>query len=326
MAPFPHPELPVGAFLAAFLVLFPLPWHWRARNIATIAIMLWLFVINVVNAVNSIVWAGNIIIRIPVWCDITTKIYIGASYALPAATTCICKHLELVSSSRNARLDHRDRVRRMIFDSCMCFGLPVVFMILHYVVQGHRFDIIENIGCQPAIYNSIAAIFILYFPPLLLSTITLIYAAMALTHFIRRRIDFGKHLQNNGSALTSNRYIRLIAMSVVEMVLGTSINAFNVYSNVSVGLRPYTSWADVHSNFSRIGQWPSVFLTPSIRRDEMVIWWALPVSSYIFFLFFGLGEEAFKEYGKVIRWVRRVVLRRKVSEKPSSSMRATSRR
>ena len=63
-------SLPVVAFLAAFLVIIPLPWHWRARNVGTLAIMVWLFIMNVVYGVNTIVWAGNVDDPAPIWCDI----------------------------------------------------------------------------------------------------------------------------------------------------------------------------------------------------------------------------------------------------------------
>lgn len=66
-----HAELPVAAFVAAGLVLVPLPWHWRARNIATVSITIWLFVSNIVYAINSIIWAGNVAASALVWCDIS---------------------------------------------------------------------------------------------------------------------------------------------------------------------------------------------------------------------------------------------------------------
>jgi hypothetical protein len=62
--------LPVVAFLAAALVLVPLPWHWRARNVGTLAIIAWLFVINMIYGINTIVWAGNVSNPVPLWCDI----------------------------------------------------------------------------------------------------------------------------------------------------------------------------------------------------------------------------------------------------------------
>lgn len=66
-----HTELPVAAFIAAGLVLVPLPWHWRARNIATVSIIVWLFVSNIIYAINSIIWAGNVAASALVWCDIS---------------------------------------------------------------------------------------------------------------------------------------------------------------------------------------------------------------------------------------------------------------
>jgi hypothetical protein len=63
-------ELPIGAFIAATIVLIPLPWHWRARNIATLSIIAWLFISNVVYGVNSIIWMGNTAKVALIWCDI----------------------------------------------------------------------------------------------------------------------------------------------------------------------------------------------------------------------------------------------------------------
>jgi hypothetical protein len=90
-----HYELPIGAFVAAFLVLIPLPWHWRARNVPTLSIIAWLFVSNIILGVNTIIWADSIDITAVVWCDI------GAFTlnAIPRRTlTC---HSEQVADWRN---------------------------------------------------------------------------------------------------------------------------------------------------------------------------------------------------------------------------------
>ncbi|KIJ64368.1 hypothetical protein HYDPIDRAFT_154822 [Hydnomerulius pinastri MD-312] len=304
-----NPSLPAAAFLAAILVLVPLPWHWRARNIGTLAIMAWLFVLNLIYGINTIVWAGNVNNPVPVWCDITTKIIIGANSALPIATMCVCKHLELVSSNRRVRFDHVDRRRRIIFDSLMCFGLPLIFMALHYVVQGHRYDILENFGCQPTVYFSVPAIFIVYVPPLAFSLATLVYASLALYHFVRRRISFATHLQNSNSTLTTHRYLRLMAMAVTEIVWGTALTSFDLYNNIAPGLRVWDNWADVHSNFSRVDLFATIELPPAFLNAQYLFWWSMPASAFIFFIFFGFGEEARKEYSKVISLFRRHVLR-----------------
>ncbi|KAF9803215.1 hypothetical protein IEO21_09726 [Rhodonia placenta] len=314
--------LSAGAFIAAVLVLIPLPSHWRARNVATLSLIAWLFVVNVIYGVNTSVWNQNAEVRLIVWCDITTKIIIGANSALPACTLCICKHLELIASGRAVRLTHEDKRRRMFFELAMCFGVPMMLMALQYVVQGHRFDIVEDIGCQPATYYSIPAVFIVWFPPLLFSTITLIYASIALLHFFRQRLTFAAHLRDANSSLNTSRYLRLIAMSITEIVWGTSFTALAMYDNISPGLRPWVSWNYVHSNFSRMGQFALVEFTATYIQQLFLFYWAIPASSYIFFLFFGFGEETMKDYSRVLVWVRCRVLRRqeKHDRSPLSSL------
>ncbi len=142
-----HPEFAPIAFIAAFSLLFPLPWHWRARNVATLCIIGWFFVMNIIFAVNAIIWANNVDIVAPVWCDISmcgilrnsfydahsleaTKLVIGANFALPATCLCICMHLEQVSSVRITRIHIQDRRRRQYFEAFMCIGLPIIFMVL----------------------------------------------------------------------------------------------------------------------------------------------------------------------------------------------------
>src|SRR6202034_1426131 len=114
-----YPELAPLGIIAAILVLIPLPRQIRARNVATIAMSLWFFEHCLIAGINAIVWAGNVNDSAPVWCeiseafcdifnrraliqDIRSVSYLrnGVGIALPAATLCICKHLEYLSSGR----------------------------------------------------------------------------------------------------------------------------------------------------------------------------------------------------------------------------------
>ena len=76
-----HLELPIASFISAALCLAPLPWHWRAGTIPTISIAIWLFVVNIVNRVNTIIWAGNFADMATIWCDISAFCFpIDTSY------------------------------------------------------------------------------------------------------------------------------------------------------------------------------------------------------------------------------------------------------
>ncbi|KAI0315013.1 GPCR fungal pheromone mating factor, partial [Amylostereum chailletii] len=297
-------ELPIGAFIAAFVVLIPSSWHWRARSIPTLSMIAWLFLDNLILGINSIIWSGNVKPVVPLWCDIVTRLEHGSTVALPAACLCLCIRLERISSARNATTTQASKSRWMWFDVALCWGLPVVYVGLYYIVQGHRFDIVEDLGCRATFYVSVASLFLVMLPPLVLSVATLIFAAISLVHFFRRRIDFNRHLQKSGSALTTARYFRLMLMSMVLMTWTLTVSSLDVWFSLRRGFRPWTSWADVHSNWLQIGQFPWVFISPSDKAWTIALWWTLPVSAYINAAFFVFGEDAMREYAKWCSWVR----------------------
>nr|UWI70537.1 pheromone receptor B3 [Pleurotus eryngii] len=305
-----HIEFAPIAILAALSLLLPLPWHWRARNIATLSIIVWLFVTNIIYAVGAVVWGDNADIDIPVWCDITTKIIIGTNFALPAACLCICMHLEQVASVRVAYATARDRKRRQIFEALMCFGLPAVFMALHYIVQGHRFDIIEEYGCRPTTYISIPGILIVYVPPLIMAVATLVFAALALRHFLKRRVTFAMHLAASNSALNTSRYLRLMMMALAEMFTSIALTVYTLWVTlIGVPIRSWTTWDDVHSDWLRIDSYYTIAAPPILVKSYYGLWWVIPASTFMFVAFFAFGKEAVDEYKKCLLWVASTIFR-----------------
>ncbi|KAF8981165.1 GPCR fungal pheromone mating factor [Cyathus striatus] len=310
-----HAELPVVSFICALLSLAPLPWHWRAGTVPTISLSIWLFFSNLINGINSIIWSGNVEIVAVVWCDIATKILMGANVALASSIFCLCVHLERVSSVRQVRTTPGQRRRRQIIDCLLCGGFPMIYMALHYIVQGHRFDIVEDFGCRPYTYVSWPSVIIIWIPPLLFSVASLIISGMAFRNFWIRRISFARHLQESSSALTPSKYFRLMSMSLVQMFWGLLVISLNMWFTMKHGLRPWTGWNDVHYNFSRVGLFPTIFLPTQDLAFTFALWWAVPISTLLFFGFFAFGQDAMKEYHACFRWVRRTIFR--VSDKPS---------
>lgn len=70
-----HYELPILAFLAALLVLIPLPFHWRTGNVAILAIIAWAFAVDLVYSINATIWANNASNAFPIWCDVGEELF-----------------------------------------------------------------------------------------------------------------------------------------------------------------------------------------------------------------------------------------------------------
>lgn len=62
---------PFFALFASILVLLPLSWHIRSRNVGTITLSLYLFFGNFDNFVNSTVWWSSTANKAPGFCEIS---------------------------------------------------------------------------------------------------------------------------------------------------------------------------------------------------------------------------------------------------------------
>lgn len=113
------------------------------------------------------------------------------------------------------------------------------------------------------------------------------------------RLVFSSVLQVSSSPMSTNRYMRLIAMAVTLVLWDTALTLITIWANTSDGLRPWISWEHVHSHWDRADAYVWILMSPQFRSLTLLIWWATPVSSIIIFIFLGFGEDALNEYRKV---------------------------
>ncbi|TFY78496.1 hypothetical protein EWM64_g5516 [Hericium alpestre] len=293
-----YPLFPIFAFLGFVAALTPLPWHLEAWNSGTCYYMIWSGIACLNQFVNSVVWHGNALNPSPIWCDISIRITLGATVAIPAASLCINRRLYQIASIRAVSVSRGEKRRAILVDTLICVLFPIIFMVLAYVVQGHRFDIYEDIGCYPVILNTLASYFLVFMWPVVLGSISLVYCALSLRAFARRRAEFSEFLSSN-KTMTVSRYFRLMALATTEMCCTVPLAIFVIVLNVTGGpMEPWISWENVHFAFSRVDQIPAVLW----RIDHMVVVsielsrWLLPVCALLFFGFFGFAAEARRHY------------------------------
>ncbi|PVF96424.1 STE3-like pheromone receptor [Serendipita vermifera] len=301
-------ELPfvMGCAVAMILLLLPAAWHIRSRNSGTIIYIGWSLVGNLIYFVNSIVWAGNLRNPAPVWCDISTKIIVGLTVGLPCASLCIQRRLYLVSRVSSTSSTPEQRRREVMIDIGIGLGVPCLVMTLHYVVQGHRFNILEDYGCWPATYITGLTIPLVFMWPILISLISIPYCIGSYIQFHRRRAEFQKFLASNEPGLNVDRYLRLMALASMEIIIVLPLNLLSIIGNLTnKPLQPWVSWAYVHYNFSRVSYVPRWLLDANKKQAVQftISRWAIPCSGILFFLFFGLSVEARKDYYRVANLV-----------------------
>ncbi|KAJ6536466.1 pheromone A receptor-domain-containing protein [Mycena vulgaris] len=301
--------LTAAPFIASALVLATFPHHWRVKNIATLSIIAWLSVYDLTYGVNAIIWEGNVELRALIWCDIATKVKIGADVGLPGCCLCMARQLNRIAYG--LEMSPRGWSYRAL-DVFLCWGFPVLIMALHYIVQGHRADIVQDLGCTPAIYVSWPSIIILDLSAFIPAILALMYCGVALSKLYRRRVTFRlfRDKMQPETSLSPSRYIRLMIMTTFLGCWNAVLISISLSNEYTTGLQPWTDWVSVHANFSFVGQYSLSNFDSATNRCIYMLWWAVPLSSLAFFAFFGIGQEAMKDYRASADWFSRVVLKR----------------
>ncbi|PPQ96632.1 hypothetical protein CVT26_010672 [Gymnopilus dilepis] len=323
-----YPLFPVFAFFGFFLPLVPLPWHLQALNSGTCFYIFWSSLGCLNQFINSIVWAGNALNPAPAWCEISIRIIMASSVGIPAASLCINRRLYLIASVRGASVTPAQKHRAILIDCLICLLLPLAYVALQYTVQGHRFNILEDIGCYPALYNTVPTFFITNMCPLGLGLISAVYCLMTLRSFSRRRAEFSQFLTSNTS-LTLSRYFRLMALAMTEICATTPLSIFTIWLNATATpIHPWISLADTHFGYSRVEQIPAI-----IWRSQHLVAvgtefsrWVTVVCAFIFFGFFGFASEAKRNYRLAWHWFKRMMAKLGIKARPrallSSKMKA----
>ncbi|KAG8929276.1 a-factor receptor [Tulasnella sp. 419] len=295
-----YPLYPVLASLSLVAGLLPSPWHWKNRNTGTLLFLGWTVIGLVIYGVDSVVWKGSLADKAPAWCDINTKFMVAMSAAQPAASLTINMRLYYISSIKQVTITSRDNRKRAIIDLLIGVGIPLLLMVFHGINQGHRYDIIENVGCYPSVYVTPVALATIFIWPILLSAISLVYAVLAIRSFLRQRKQFNDILQSANTGLTVNRYFRLMALAGTDLVLTLPFALYIFINNCMLGLNPWISWADTHYNFNRVEKFPWGFfkLFPQSLFMINITRYALVANGFLFFLFFGLAGESGVFYKK----------------------------
>ncbi|KAF9555106.1 fungal pheromone STE3G-protein-coupled receptor [Agrocybe pediades] len=309
MADITYPLFPIFAFLGCILPLIPLPWHLQALNSGTCFFIFWSSLACLNQFVNSVVWHNNALNPSPVWCDISIRIMMGASVGIPAASLCIHRRLYQIACIRTAPISYAEKRRGIIIDAIICVLVPIIYIALQYIVQGHRFNILEDIGCYPAIYNTIPAFFISSIWPVVFGLISSVYCFLSLRAFAKRRLEFSQFLSSN-SALTVGRYFRLMGLALAEICTTTPLAIFMIWLNAAATpVGPWRSWDDTHFAYSRMEQ----IVASTWRSNHLLVIaielsrWVNPMCSFTFFAFFGFAQESRKNYRLAWNWIRKSV-------------------
>ncbi|KAF8798449.1 fungal pheromone STE3G-protein-coupled receptor [Phlegmacium glaucopus] len=281
----PNYVFTIFAFVAFLLCLIRFPMQLHAWNVGTHLLLAWVGISCLSLGINSIIWNHNTVNWAPVWCDISSRINIGISVAIPAINLCINRRLYLLASPTSLLPSEADMRREVVIDLAIGIGLPIIIIILSFLSQGYRFRIFEDYGCFTADFPSWVAVVISSVPPFLLELIAGIYGCLSIRAFYKRRSELNQLVSNHRN-LDSNRYIRLMCFSIFDVLSGTPITFFYLYLAI-MGREPFPGLKKEHQDFSYVGLVPATSWR-STTIGELAI--------FVFFGIFGFTQESVNNY------------------------------
>jgi pheromone a factor receptor len=202
-----------------------------------------------------------------------------------------------IACVKSVTVTRAEKQRAIMVDLAIGLGIPVLQMVIQYIPQGHRFNIYEDYGCYPWTYNTWVGIVLVAIWPIVIGCVSLVYCALTIRAFMKRRSQF-KELLSGNSNLNSSRYLRLMILATTEIFCTIPFSSYFLSLNIRMGIQPWISWADTHSNFSRVDQVPKLLWE---RNHDFAIGmeasrWLLVACAVTFFAFFGFADEAKKNY------------------------------
>lgn len=157
-----RPEIPILSFISIISLPLPLFYYLRSGNVAMVAHILWLLCLDIIYAVDAIVWANNVDKVAIVWCDISeyskfvfsaykdlshfilaTKLMVGWPTALTATCLAFCMRLAVLVSKADEITPteaYRRRRNTQYREAALCLGLPLVIMVVRtslYFLTSH---------------------------------------------------------------------------------------------------------------------------------------------------------------------------------------------
>lgn len=127
------------------------------------------------------------------------------------------------------------------------------------------------------------------------------YSALTIKAFLQRRKQLSELMAGN-SDLNFNRYFRLMALAVVNMLFMVPLGIYTMIVNTTES--PIYIWrglSDLHFDFSAVDQYPAIIwrANPLAQASMLFSEWSFIGCALLFYAFFGFGDEALRNYRKV---------------------------
>ncbi|WFC94240.1 a-factor receptor [Malassezia brasiliensis] len=253
------------AFISVPALLVSLPFHLQVKNAGTTLIICWTSLGNMVEAISAIIMLNANGVKAIAWCDFAGAIKYTWGTGCCMGGLILLRRLAIIASKQTAFKERKDKVKVFTIEIVIGVAIPLLEILLHFIVQGHRMDELQDFG------------------------------SFALRFLTIRRNEFYQMLRNEDTGISHSHYLRLMALGLIDILLWLPLSLTFLILNLSnITIQSYQSWSHVHTNFDRVVFVPietfihgnrNVYVAAELGR------WIGPTLALNFFIFFGVKPE-----------------------------------
>ncbi|CAG8475576.1 7381_t:CDS:2 [Cetraspora pellucida] len=288
--------------LAILLCIAPGIFYVQTRNWGVVLMIFWVIATNTILFINSILWADDLDDKAPVYCLISTPIYVGANVGLLASISCMIYTLYTLIACPMIVTEQVKR-KQTVIDFSLIIGAPIVLTGFNYLVQTNKYGIRPVLGCFPVEYVNALFFLVHGIWPVIISIIGCYYAARTSYAILKKRLEIQTLLRRTESGLNSTRFYRLVFFCITFLIFSFPASLLTLFSNIAqsdnlLEFKTAFSFNDYHHEFDKVRRFDS---------GITVVDYAKPLAGFFVFLFFGTGQDASAAYK---RWARMAKLDR----------------
>ncbi|KZV63668.1 fungal pheromone STE3G-protein-coupled receptor [Peniophora sp. CONT] len=249
-----YPLVPIMNILAAVLIsLSFLTSNLRGPyNRGVVMLKGWVLVGLINTSAQTILWHNSTRVFAPVFCDISSHLAFGYSIGIPACSLIITRRLWHMLAG-DMPLDGSRIRREALIDYLLALGAPALYMATYYIVQGARFTIWEDYGCNTGAYRSGVAILLLDIWPLLFPVASVVLYCWRICLYFCRHWRTVTEALSGPTGLDRTRYVRILALSLIDILISLPIGIILLSINIRGQAFPFwPGWAAVHHNWQPV--------------------------------------------------------------------------
>lgn len=163
------------AFISVPTLLIPLPLHIKVQNAGTVLIICWTSLGNFIEAISAIVMLDASGVRAPRWCDLAGAIKYTWGTGCCMGGLILLRRLAIIASNQSASKSREEKTRIFVVELTAGIVIPLLEVLFHLIVQGHRMDEVQDFGCFAPIYPTLATVFLVMLYPIVITLISAIY-------------------------------------------------------------------------------------------------------------------------------------------------------